>query len=131
MFDHFQQRIGQKLQSPAGAALGWIRASQGDQLHLFLAAQLSSRPGPRLFTEGGFQTDLYKPLLGAIDGRAADLHRGLDGLVADAGVRCQQDLHSLEPSYWLLAATHQGAKLVAFELAKIDSISYVHSQSPS
>ena len=52
-------------------------------------------------------------------------------LVTDAGVGCQEYLHSLEPSDWLLAGTHQSAKLVAFGLAKIDSISYVHSQSPS
>ena len=76
--------------------------------------------------EGGFQADLDKALLGAIDGRAAGLHRGLDGLVADAGIGCQEDLHSLEPSDRLLAATHQGAKLVAFELAK-DRLDIVRS----
>jgi hypothetical protein len=47
----------------------------------------------------------------------------------DTGVRCQQDLHSLEPSYWLFAGAYRSAKLVAFDLAKIDSISYAHSQS--
>jgi hypothetical protein len=61
MFDHFQQRVGQKRQSPPGAALGWIRASQSNELYLFLAAQLSSSPGPWLFTEGGLQADFLRP----------------------------------------------------------------------
>ncbi|ESQ88113.1 hypothetical protein ABENE_16420 [Asticcacaulis benevestitus DSM 16100 = ATCC BAA-896] len=50
---------------------------------------------------------------------------------ADAGVGCQKYLYAFEPSDRLLATTYQSAKRVAFGLAKIDSISYVHSQSPS
>ena len=106
MFDHFQQRAGQKCQSPPGAALWRIRASQGNELYLVLAAQLSSSPGAWLFAEGCLQADLHEALLGAVDGRAAGLHRCFDRLVADARVRCQQDLHSLEPPDWLFAATH-------------------------
>ncbi|MNV92308.1 hypothetical protein D3C71_1868870 [compost metagenome] len=106
MFDHVHQRVGQKRQSPPGAARGWIRASQSNELYLFLAIQLSSSPRPWFFTEGGLQADFYKAFFGAVDGRAAGLHRCLDLLVADASVRGQQDLHSLEPPDWLFAATH-------------------------
>ena len=58
-------------------------------------------------------------------------HRGGDGLVGDPGVGGQQDLHPLEPPHWLLAAAHQGPKLVSFGLAEVDPIPYVHSKCPS
>jgi hypothetical protein len=123
VFDQFDQGIGQKFQGPAGATLRGIRASQGHQLHLLLAAQLASRARTRLFTEGGLEADLHKALLGAVDGRAAGLHRCRDGLVADAGVSGKQDLHPLEPSHRQFTSAHHGAEFVSFGLAEINSIS--------
>lgn len=107
MFGHFDEGVGQKLQSPPGTSLWRIGAGQRHQLRLLFATQLASRPRTGRFTEGGLQADLYKALLGAIDGRAAGLHRRGDGLVGDPGVGGQQDLHPLEPPHRQLPPAHQ------------------------
>ncbi len=131
VFDQFDHSIGQKLQGPAGATRRGVRARQRHQLHFLLAVQLAGRTRARLFAEGGLDADLHKALLGAVDGRAAGLYRCRDGLVADAGVGSQQDLHSLHPSHRQFTAAHQGAEFVSFGLAEINSISYIHVESPS
>jgi len=130
VFDHFGQGVGQKLQGPPNTSFRRSRASQGEQLRFFLSTQLSARTRSLLFTERRLQAHLHKGLLDAINGRAAGLHSCCDGLVGDATIRCQQDLHPSEPSHGLLTAAHQSAKLASFGLAKIDPIPYIHCLSP-
>ena len=60
-----------------------------------MPVNLRLAPGATL-AQSPLQVALHEPPFGAVHRRAADADTGCDLLVADAGVRRQQDLRSLE-----------------------------------
>jgi hypothetical protein len=124
------QFIGQQLQRPAGAAFGRVRTGRCDQQGLPFAGELAIRSRARLFTERRLQVANYEAALGPIDGRAADPDAPRDLLVADAGIRSQQNLCTLELARRVPAAAEERLELIAFSLAELDPIAYIHPCLP-
>src|SRR5262245_46704634 len=124
------QLIGQQFQRPAGATLGRVRTGRRDQQGLLLAGELAVRSRARLFTERRLQIANHEAALGPIDGRAADLDAPRDLLVADAGIRSQQNLRTLELARRVPAAAEERPELIAFRLAELDPIAYIHPCLP-
>jgi hypothetical protein len=92
----FHHLAGEQVQRPASAALGRVRAGGRHQHGLFLAGELALGAWARFLAQRPLQIALHEPPLGAIHRRAANADTGGDLLVADTGVRRQQDRRSLE-----------------------------------
>lgn len=119
-------RVGQQLQCPAGAARRWAGAGGRHQESLLPARELALGAGARLFPEGRFQIAFDEAPLGPVHRRAADPEAGGDGLVGETGMGRQQDLRPLQLARRMLAAAQQRRKRVVLGLAQLHPISYIH-----
>jgi hypothetical protein len=77
-----------------------------------------------------FQVANHEAALGSIDGRAAYPDAPRDLLVADAGIRSQQNLRTLEFARRVPAAAEERLEFIAFSLAESDPIAYIHPYLP-
>ena len=126
MIGEFDHRAGQQLQRPAGAARRRVCASGCHQQSFFLAGELSLRPGTLLLAQRPFQIAFHEAPLGPVHGGAAHRHRAGNFLVAAAGIRRQQNLGSLELAGGAFALAQHRGQFVAFSLAQLDPITYIH-----
>ena len=117
---------GEQVQRPSGAARRRVCAGGRYQQGLLLAGQLAFGAGARLLAQSPLQVALHEPPFGAVHRRAADADTGSDLLVADAGVRRQQDLRSLEFARRLPAPAQKGSEFIALVLGQGHAITYIH-----
>src|SRR3982074_568074 len=78
------------------SACGPFGATPSHQQSFLLAGELALRTRTRLFAQRALQVAFDEAPLGPVDRRPADPNAQGDILIADAGVRSQQDLGSLE-----------------------------------
>ena len=100
---------GEQVERPSGAARRRGCAGGRHQQGFLLARQLAFGAG-RDSSLAPLQIALHKPPFGPVNRRAADAHTGGDVLVANAGVRRQKDLRSLELARPLSTAAQKGSK---------------------
>ena len=117
---------GEQVQRPSGAARRRVCAGGRYQQGLLLAGQLAFGAGAQTFAQSPLQVALHEPPFGAVHRRAADADTGSDLLVADAGVRRQQDLRSLEFARRLQAPAQKGSEFIALVLGQGHAITYIH-----
>src|SRR5437763_14529449 len=96
------------------------------QKGFLLAGELALRSRTWLFGERPFEIALHEAPLGAIDGRASHHHGASNLLIATADIGGQQDLGSLELAGGMLACAQHRSELIAFGLAQLDPITYIH-----
>src|SRR5215207_7403325 len=116
----------QQLQCPAGAPRRRLGAGGCHQKGFLLAGELALRSRTWLFGERPFEIALHEAPLGAIDGRASHHHGASNLLIAAADIGGQQDLGSLELAGGMLACAQHRSELIAFGLAQLDPITYIH-----
>src|SRR5215218_10274841 len=116
----------QQPQCPAGAPRRRLGAGGCHQKGFFLAGELALRSRTRLSGERPFEIALHEAPLGAIDGRASHHHGASNLLIAAADIGGQQDLGSLELAGGMLACAQHRSELIAFGLAQLDPITYIH-----
>ena len=127
MLGQLDHLAGQQLQGPARPSRRRLGAGRRHQQRLLLAAQLARRAGARLLAQRRLQVAQHEAPLGPVHRRAADPDAAGDLLVAGPGIGRQQDLRPLELARRMLAAAQQRCELVAFGLAQVDPVPYIHS----
>ena len=106
---------------PAGGFAQAVATSRASSLPVNLRWRRA-----RLLAQSPLQVALHEPPFGAVHRRAADADIGCDLLVADAGVRRQQDPRSLEFARRLPAPAQKGSEFIALVLGQGHAITYIH-----
>lgn len=122
MIGEFDHRAGQQLQRPADGLVQAVATGRASSL------PVTFRSAPTLLVaHSPLRIAFYEAPLGPLDSGAAHRHDAVNFLATAASVRRQQNLGSLElPDSAFALAQHCG-QFVAFSLAQLDPITYVHS----
>jgi hypothetical protein len=127
MVGQLDHLASQQLQRPARPPCRRLGAGRRHQQRLLLAAQLARHTGPWLLAQRRLQVAQHEAPLGARHRRAADADAADNLLVAGSRIDGQQDLRPLQLAHRMRAATEQGLQLIAFLLAQLDPVPYIHS----